>query len=76
MSDESATPVPKRRWFRFRLRTLFVVVTVVGAFVGFLRWNAIQTRERREFIARYWLGVVEEAFGIDFSNNSPPNLDR
>jgi hypothetical protein len=42
------TPAPKRRWFRFSLRTLFVVVTVLGCWLGYeLNW----VRERRLFIA-------------------------
>ena len=45
------TLAPKRRWFRFSLRTLFVVVTAAGAFAGWFRWNAIQVGERKEFIA-------------------------
>jgi hypothetical protein len=39
---------PKRRWFRYSLRTLFVVVTVIGCWLGYeLNW----IRERRAFIA-------------------------
>ena len=41
---------PKRRWFQWSLRTLFVVVTVAGVSIGWFRWNAIQVRERKEFI--------------------------
>jgi len=37
------TSTPKRRWFRFSLRTLFVVVTVLGIWLG---WNAEIVRER------------------------------
>ena len=33
------TPAPKRRWFRFSLRTLFVAVTVFGCWLGYyLNW--------------------------------------
>jgi hypothetical protein len=33
------TTAPKRRWFRFTLRTLFVVVTVFGIWLGYeLNW--------------------------------------
>ena len=33
------TPTPKRRWPRFTLRTLFVVVTVFGCWMGYqLNW--------------------------------------
>jgi hypothetical protein len=40
---------PKRRRFRFSLRTLFVLVTIVGVWLGFqLNW----IRERHEFLRR------------------------
>ena len=37
------TAPPKRRWFRFSLRTMFVVVTVFGVWLG---WNLQIVRER------------------------------
>jgi len=37
---------PQRRWFRFSLRTLFVVVTVVGLGLGWLAWNVNIVRQR------------------------------
>jgi len=46
MSDAALTPAPKRRWFRWSLRTMFVVVTVCG-WIGYqLNW----IRQRHEFI--------------------------
>ncbi len=40
--------IPKRRWFRFRLRTLFVVMTVVAVWCGYqVNW----IRLRQQFIA-------------------------
>jgi hypothetical protein len=41
------TPAPKRRWFRFSLRTLFVAVTVFAIWLG-LELKFI--RERRDFL--------------------------
>ena len=45
------TPAPKRRWFRFSLRTLFVVVALVAVA---LSWFLMEVRgrihQRREFI--------------------------
>jgi hypothetical protein len=38
-TDELAAPKPRRRWFQFRLRTLFVVVALVAAMCGYLRWR-------------------------------------
>ncbi len=44
----------KRRWFRFSLRTLFVVVTVVACWLG---WNVHQVQKRKalfqEFVAEH-----------------------
>ncbi|MGD9724293.1 MAG: hypothetical protein AB7O59_24070 [Pirellulales bacterium] len=36
---------PKRRWFRWSLRTLFVVVTAICVALGY-QWNWIQQRHR------------------------------
>ncbi len=43
MADRT-TP-PRRRWFCFSLRTLFVAVTLL-AVIGWLGWNLKQVRER------------------------------
>ncbi len=40
------THAAKRRWFRFSLRTLFVVVTVFGVWLG---WEIKYVRDRRRF---------------------------
>lgn len=47
------TPAPKRRWFKFSLRTLFVVMTVVAATLGWLSWRFEQARERRTIMIQY-----------------------
>src|SRR5438128_2274316 len=39
---------PTRRWFRFSLRTIFVVVTVLAIALG---WNAHRLRERQKLLA-------------------------
>ena len=44
-----STPQP-RRWFSFSLRTLFVVVTVVGGALGWLGWNLRIVRARQEML--------------------------
>lgn len=48
MDEQAHDPVPKRRWFRYSLRTLFVVVTVVCCWLGYhLNWIA----QRHAFLA-------------------------
>jgi hypothetical protein len=55
------TAVPKRHWFRFRLRTLFVVLTVAGAWSG---WQVYKVQQRRAFRSQaIWAGNP----GWDFS---------
>src|SRR5262245_55242507 len=56
------TNTPPRRWFSFSLRTLFVVVTVLGCWLG---WQLREMRERAE--ARAW--IVEHE-GTWFSYDS------
>ena len=45
----SPTPT-RRRWFRFRLRTLFVLVTVLGVFLGWLGVQLKWIRDRHAAI--------------------------
>ena len=62
-------PVPARRRFQFRLRTVFVVVTLLAVWMG---WQAHIVRHRKEMldwmIARQW-AVVE--LGPDQSPSLP-----
>ena len=48
---------PNRRWLRFSLRTLFVVVTVIACWLG---WNLHQVRERDRLLeSRDFLRALE-----------------
>ena len=40
---------PKRRWFAFSLRTMFIVVTVFGILAGWVAWNAKWISQRKAF---------------------------
>jgi hypothetical protein len=56
------TPAPNRRWFRFSLRTLFVVVTILGCWLAY-EFNWI--RQRRAVVAESpkWLAYEGEDIG-------------
>jgi hypothetical protein len=49
---------PKRRWFRFSLRTFLIIVTLFG---GWLGWNFYEVRERD----RYFKYLSTHGFDID-----------
>ncbi len=52
---------PKRRWFKLTLRTLFVVVTVFGVWLG---WNVHQVHERDRLLeSRDFLRALESPTG-------------
>lgn len=56
------SPAPKRRWFRWSLRTLFVVVTLVCCWLGYaIPW----IKQRHAFLA-------QPGINIDNINDSPP----
>ncbi len=57
MSD----PAPKRRWFRFSLRTLLVITALFGVWLGY---NVNWMRQRREFIVRH--NAIFQAYGEDW----------
>ena len=57
---------PKRRWFRFSLRTLFVLVTVVGCWLGYsINW----IKQRHAFLAHPY--VIQE-----FNDTPPSTVNR
>ena len=62
-----------RRWFRYSLRTVFVVLTVLGVWLGSqVNW----IRERREYIVAHGRFGVGDPFAESASESSPraPNL--
>jgi hypothetical protein len=46
---------PPRRWFRFSLRTTFVVLTIFGGGLGWIGWQTSIVQERAS--VREWLRV-------------------
>ena len=53
------SPTPKRRWFRFTLRTLFVVVTVCACWLG---WQIHIVHERADALQRLKVMGCEPLF--------------
>ena len=41
---------PRRRWFRFSLRTFLVLVTLAGCVIGWLGWNVEIVRRRQAML--------------------------
>ena len=48
-------PTPRRRYFRFELRTMFVVLTVFTLWLG---WQAKIVRDRKEAIVKLRAGYA------------------
>jgi hypothetical protein len=60
---------PKRRRFRYSLRTLFVVVTVLGCWLGY---QLHRIGERRQFLAQPHVSYGYEDDENPFSDTDPP----
>jgi hypothetical protein len=80
ISPKTMTPAPKRRWFRFSLRTLFVVVTtfvVISAFVWWVEWNMAQVRHREQMLTKPPIFRTQFLVAIQYSRQrQPPFLWR
>jgi hypothetical protein len=44
---------PNRRWFRFRLRTLFVLVSIASVPLGWVAYQLNWIRQRHRFLQRH-----------------------
>ena len=77
MTNESHNANPKttkpRRWFRFRLRTLLVMITLLSVPLGWVGWELDQ--RRREQATIVWVEEMGGSVGYDYedaTNNSTP----
>ena len=61
---------PNRRWFRFSLRTVFVVVTIVGCIGAWATYHLNWQRQRRHAIENGEVGVIVSASA--FVAHPPP----
>ncbi len=54
-------PTCKRRWFQFRLRTLFIVITAAAVACAYVGWQAKIVRERKALRERFkgWEIIVQ-----------------
>jgi hypothetical protein len=51
MSENAPTPAHKRGWFRFSLKGLFVVVTLLALALGWIGWNLNRARYRESLLS-------------------------
>ena len=65
MSDESPTPVPKRRWFRFTMRTMFLVMALAACWIG---WGA-RTIRSENFVWLVTFVIVSIFIGTVLGNS-------
>ncbi len=76
--NDSVPPKRKRRWFQFRVRTLLIVVLVLGAFFGWLGSRLQSARKNRLAMAE--LQRVDNSLGFTLHYHlaeEPPDwLDR
>jgi hypothetical protein len=62
---------PRRRWLRFSLRTLFVLLTVAGIALGYVAWRVNVVRNQRQVLAE----IQKLNASISFVHNvTPPRL--
>jgi hypothetical protein len=60
---------PRRRWFRFSLRLLLIVVTVLAVPLGWIGWELRQVRREQATIT--W--IVETGGGVNYQSNFKPD---
>lgn len=67
----------RHRWFSFRLRTLFVAVTLLGCIFGWLAVTLQRVREREAVLAgSKWLDFWEAAHLFGWDPSRPGELSK
>jgi hypothetical protein len=56
----SESPLPRRRWFQFGLRTMFVVVTLFAMALAWVGYSLNWVRQRQRFLSDPRMCVVAE----------------
>lgn len=73
-NESQMTAPPKRRWFRFSLRTMFVLVAALGVPLAFLAWQFQIYRVRHAAWRRIEDNRYELVYGWYTSMPSPPRF--
>ena len=61
------SPSPlRRRLFRFSLKTLFVLVTVLGVFLGWLAVQVKWIRDRHQLLASFKWSLTDSDFALPY----------
>ena len=66
------TTTPKRRWPRFTLRTLFVVVTLFGLVAGWVDYSLNWIRQREELLSKQRARASQTGYIGSFFCDPPP----
>jgi hypothetical protein len=70
-ADTEKTAKPRRRWLRFSLRTLLIVVTVLSVPLGWIGWRLEQVRREQATITS-----IEKMGGTVLFRSDPVTIKR
>jgi hypothetical protein len=68
------TPSLNRRWSRFSLRTLFVVVMVLCAGLAWAAWNVNRVKQRQELLESLASRYAIRGLGDEFPHKPPRQM--
>ncbi|HEY2838669.1 MAG TPA: hypothetical protein VGJ26_05955 [Pirellulales bacterium] len=70
------TEKSRRRWFQFGLRTMFVVVTVCAAFLGWLTWEWRYVHARKACMHKLLEGIHERGMRIGIMRDEDIKMNK